>query len=409
MNRKAHLYMGIMLLIIGTVLVSIPIVQVLPEVKETAAVSLFDRLGITGGYEQELQTGEYITVVDEKSGAVIDKTARVVYVGDEIIDENNDHYRVNRVRGDKAFARKIGKATDIVWKEEWETAPAAARAVPGNMGKTQVAIYHTHSDESYVPTDGSANIPARGGIFKVGSSLAQEFKAKGVSVVDDKTPHEPHDANAYHRSRKTAVKLMQKKPIALLDVHRDGVPDPAFYWKQLQGEQITKVRLVVGRQNPNMATNLQFAKTVKAYMDKHKPGLIKGIFIGHGDYNQDLSPRALLLEVGTHTNDRYSAQRGAALFADAFPGVLNIKPAAASGGGPGKTTPYGASTGEKRSAWSTAGWIIGIVLVAGAVFLFVSTGSIQGMKSKISELRKTEFANFFGLKKTGRKQSKNNK
>ncbi len=182
-------------------------------------------------------------------------------------------------------------------------------------------------------------------------------------------------------------------------MHRDGIPDPDFYNKQLEGEEITKVRLVVGRQNPNMANNLAFAKNIKAYMDKNKPGLIKGIFIGRGNYNQDLGPRALLLEVGTHTNDRFRAERGAALFAEALPAILNIQ----GGGAVGRPTP--AAPAETGSGWRTVGWIIGIILIAGAAFLFISTGSIKGMKSKIGEIRKTEFANFFGLRKISRKLS----
>lgn len=395
MNRKAQLLLGVIILILGTVLVSIPIVQTIPDVKSAAAASIFDRLQLAGGYEQELKAGQYITVVDEKSGAVIDKTGNVVYSGDEIINETNDHYRIVKVKGDKAIARRLGKASDVVWKDEWDAAPVGAQPTQASKSKPLIAIYHTHSDESYVPTDGNANIPAKGGIFKVGSAMATAFKNDGVSVLDDKTPHEPHDANAYHRSRRTAVQLLKQRPAAILDVHRDGVPDPNFYNKTLGDKNITKVRLVVGRQNPNMATNLEFAKRVKAYMDKNKPGLIKGIFIGRGAYNQDLSPRALLLEVGTHTNTRQRAQEGAAIFADAFPALLGIQTQAP---GVNRTGTF-PNTPEGRSGWSTLAWILGIVLVGGAAFLFLATGSVKGVRSKLGELGKTEFANFLGLKK----------
>ncbi len=399
MNRKGNLIFGLLVLVVGIVMMSVPLVMIFPLALETVPASILDRFPLAGGYEQELNVGEYITVLDEKSGEVVDKTSRVVYVGDEIISETNIHYRISKIRGNKAFARRVGRATDIVWKEEWDSAPVVTGPVQAATDKIQVAIYHTHSGESYVPTDGSPTIPARGGIFKVGEALAAKLRNMGVSVIDDKTPHEPQDANAYHRSRKTAVKLLKNRPIALLDVHRDGIPDPDFYNKQLEGEEITKVRLVVGRQNPNMANNLAFAKNIKAYMDKNKPGLIKGIFIGRGNYNQDLGPRALLLEVGTHTNDRFRAERGAALFAEALPAILNIQ----GGGAVGRPTP--AAPAETGSGWRTVGWIIGIILIAGAAFLFISTGSIKGMKSKIGEIRKTEFANFFGLRKISRKLS----
>ena len=32
--------------------------------------------------------------------------------------------------------------------------------------------------------------------------------------------------SAYQRSRRTASKLLSKDPAAIIDVHRDGIPDP---------------------------------------------------------------------------------------------------------------------------------------------------------------------------------------
>lgn len=407
MNRRSQIITGMIMLLLGIMLVGVSVAKVLPEVRETLSSNIFQRFNLSGGFEQELKPGEYVTIVEEKSGAIVDKTSRVIYVGDEIINESNMQYRVSRVKGNKAFAKKLGKATDIVWKDEWDVYAASAGVKAAQAGnKTQVAIYHTHSDESYVPTDGTESLPAKGGILKVGSALAEKLRGDGVTVIDDKTPHEPHDANAYHRSRRTAMKLLQQRPLALLDVHRDGVPDPNFYNKRLEGEPAASVRLVVGRQNPNMGTNLQFAKTVKAYMDKHKPGLIKEIFIGRGSYNQDLAPRALLLEFGTHTNTRQRAENGASIFAEALPGILNIKTSSAPGGGPAGTVNYKGTGAESNSGWKTIGWILGIVLIGGAAFLFISTGSLKGMTSKMGELKKTEFANFFGLKKNKTRNDK---
>lgn len=397
-RKKKQIASGVIFLAVGVAILSLALIGLVQN-HIMPAVSILDRLKASGGFEQELKPGEFITIIDEKTGDVVDEMSRVVYTGDELIDENNRDYRITRVKGNKAYAKMTGQAADIVWKPEWDAAPAATSINKNNL----IAIYHTHSDESYVPTDGSESIPAKGGILKVGAALAAQLKSEGLKVIDDKTPHEPHDANAYHRSRKTAVKLLQKNPVALLDIHRDGVPNPNFYNKKLDGEDITKVRLVVGRQNPKMASNLAFAKNIKAYMDKHKPGLIKGIFIGRGNYNQDLGTRTLLLEVGTHTNSRIWAEKGADLFADAFPAVLNLKSTAGGRPGGGITAP---NPSENRSSWSAAGWIIGIIIIAGAAFLFISTGSIKGMKSKLGELGKTEFANFFGLKKAKRMKKK---
>ena len=57
---------------------------------------------------------------------------------------------------------------------------------------------------------------------------------------------------------------------------------------------------------------------------KQTPGLSNGIFMGKGDYNQDLSPRVTLIEVGSHTNSKDEAEKGAKLFASTIPVVLGV-------------------------------------------------------------------------------------
>ncbi len=125
----------------------------------------------------------------------------------------------------------------------------------------------------------------------------------------NKNNHNPHDVNAYNRSRRTAASLLKNGSQVLIDVHRDAVP-PNQYQTTVNGQEATKIKLVVGKTNPNSKTNLEFAKQLKAVMDKTKPGLSNGIFMGKGDYNQDLTPRSMLIEVGSHTNPKDDATKG---------------------------------------------------------------------------------------------------
>ncbi|WP_243149748.1 stage II sporulation protein P [Thermaerobacter sp. PB12/4term] len=190
--------------------------------------------------------------------------------------------------------------------------PAPVRPTP--RGEGLIGIYHTHNDESYIPTDGTHSVEGRGGIHKVGDVLGRELAQHGFRVVKSEALHLPHDRGAYRRSRRTALKMMPKNPLVLLDVHRDATP-PEFYREVVKGQPVTQIRLVVGRENPFRRTNLAFARRLKAEADRSFPGLVKGIYYGRGNYNQDLGPRTLLLEVGAHTNSRIRAERGAAMFA----------------------------------------------------------------------------------------------
>lgn len=339
---------------------------------------------------QERADGYYSFLDPE--GKVIFQTALQVSLGDEFIAEDNSHYRVTRMEKDKAYCEYLGKIS--LRPEErsepatWFSALFPLRISPVNAvrGKT-VAIYHTHSDESYVPSDGSASIYARGGIFKVGNAMASRLKRLGLSVIHSTTPHDPHDAMAYTRSRRTAVELLRRHPAAIFDVHRDAVPREQ-YVATVNGENVTKVTLVVGRENPKIKANLNFAKQLKEINDRENPGLIKGIFLARGGYNQDLFDRALLIEVGTHENTRAAAERGVELFAASVPRALGVA------GTPARTQP--APVTQRTGSWSALAWTLVLLIVGGAAYLYLSTGSWAEIKRKIERF---ELMTLLGQKK----------
>jgi len=340
---------------------------------------------------QERSEG-YYSFLDPR-GKVIFQTALQVSLGDEFIGEDNSHYRVTRLEKDKAYCEYLGKVSLRAQEERsgpttWFSTlfPLRTSPVSAVRGKT-VAIYHTHSDESYVPSDGSASIYARGGIFKVGNAMTARLRRLGLSVIHSTTPHDPHDAMAYTRSRRTAAELLRRQPAAIFDVHRDAVPREQ-YVATVKGENVTKVTLVVGRDNPKIKANLNFAKQLKEINDRENPGLIKGIFLARGGYNQDLFDRALLIEVGTHENTRAAAERGVKLFADSVPRALGVA------GTPARTQP--AQVTQRTGSWSALAWTLILLVLGGAAYLYLSTGSWAELKRK---LERFEFMTLLGQKK----------
>jgi len=318
----------------------------------------------------ELEPGQFFTLYDE-NGEVIDYTSRMVRVEDEIILDDNRRYKVQSVDYEQNRARcSYEGKEDIRYLDAWDTSPVGIFEFDDEEG-VKIGIYMTHSDESYVPTEGTESIKGAGGILKVGQRLAQELKKRGAKTEVSDNTHDPHDANAYHRSRKTAVQLLKTNPDVLFDVHRDGIEDPGFYKTELDGKELTKVRLVVGKQNPHMDANLTFAKEIKAYFDKHYPGMIKGIYLGKGNYNQDLGPRVLLIEVGTHTNSREEAEEGVAVFADGVAKYLNVSTGTQKVPG----APKEEVTRVDDSSGSTAALLALAAIGGGLIFLFISRGS----------------------------------
>ncbi|MEG0146691.1 MAG: stage II sporulation protein P, partial [Clostridia bacterium] len=286
------------------------------------------------------------------------------------IAQDDRLYRVVEVNGDALSA-----TAELIGYEPVNDAAAfalfeAARAAP----KKLVSMYSTHSDESYVPTDGSASKTKDAGIYDVGDALKAQLEARGIEVVYSDETFLPHDAGAYRRSRATAEELLKGGPAALLDLHRDGIPDPDEYAKKIDGENATKVRLLVGKSNANASANRAFAKEIKASADKKYPGLIKDIYVGKGNYNQELYPKSLLLEFGTHTLSKERAIQSTEYMADVLNDVLFGGTAAA------------ATTGQAEGKASGSGiaWLVGGVVVAIIVYVLASTGTFKGMGGKIA-------------------------
>jgi stage II sporulation protein P len=350
--------------------------------------------------EDELDDG-YYTVYEENTNKKIFTTSMVINIGDEYLDEENDLYEVVKVSGDRAYAR-FKKKVDIQRALDYPEASAMAQTIgesydvlnmaAPNKEKT-AAIYHTHSDESYIPTDGKSSIPYKGGIFKVGEALKVALEKKGIKVIHSNQPHDPHDSSAYQRSRRTVVQLLKNMPDVLIDVHRDGVPAEEYHG-EVKGTQLAKVRLVVGKQNPQMSNINNFAWQLKANADKKYPGLVKGIFYGKGGYNQDISPRSILIEAGTYKNYRDKAENGVDYMADVIATTLygaDYEKKVTPGGGATTQIP-----GEGGGAMRALLWIVGIAAVGFGVFALISTGGMKELSSKVKRFTGSEFANFLG-------------
>ena len=181
-----------------------------------AIVTLFLQTPVCyGENETEVEFSPY-TLLDE-SGAVLTMHGGQIWPGDEYISGDDKWYRVVSVddAARTATAEYLGDAGDDAL-----TAFAVNQA-DSRDGKKLIAMYSTHSDESYVPDDGTASKWQNAGIYDVGDSLKAALEKRGIDTVYSKETFLPHDADAYTRSRRTAEELLKQGPDALLDIHRD--------------------------------------------------------------------------------------------------------------------------------------------------------------------------------------------
>ncbi len=335
--------------------------------KKLFSLMLLSLLFYTNSASAEEADDQYIYTMTDENGAYIMSRLGRMYTGDEYISGDNMLYEVIFVDDESrtAIARSNGP--------EAEDAQSAFSALSeDNDSKLLVCMYSTHSDESYIPGDGESSKLEDAGIYDVGRALKKNLEENGIQAEYSEETFHPHDAGAYRRSRSTAAEFVKKAPDALIDIHRDGIPAEE-YETTVQGEETSMVRLFVGKSNANAGKNRAFAKKLKAVADQEYPGLIKDIYIGKGNYNQDLYPEAILLEFGTHEIDKQRAISSTEYMANV------IKTTLTDNSGAKKSE----SKEEKSASAAGIGWLIALSAAAAIAFALFSTGSLRGAGKKL--------------------------
>lgn len=357
----------------------------------------------------DIDDSQIYRLVDEQGNYLTSRASRI-YVDDEYISSDNQLYIVMQVDDAQrtAVARHAGaeppvdlnKAREVfALAESAENGDAALEEAQGDRKKL-ICMYSTHSDESYVPTDGEASLLEDAGIYDVNEAFKAELEKLGIEVILDETSHLPHDAKAYSRSRRTAEELLKNRPDALLDIHRDGIPDENEYLTEVDGEETSKIRLLVGRSNPNADANREFAKQIKQTADEKYDGLIKDIFIGKGNYNQELYPQAILLEFGTHTIDKDLVLNSTPMMADVLNTVLFSDTAQAA---PIENTAEAKDAEDNKAGGTGILWLVIIAVVGGLIYALISTGTLKNLPDKLKRGMSELTGGMMGKKKNGEK------
>lgn len=163
----------------------------------------------------------------------------------------------------------------------------------------KIGLYMTHNAESYIIGDGYDSIYGEGGIHDVAKLLSFELENLNIDTILDETLHLPHDTSAYTRSNVTANSIWGQNVDAMFDIHRDAASRSTYLFND-NGTYKSKIRIVIGKSNPNNAENLEFALLLLYVADMIHPNLMLDIYYGSNEYNQSITPMCLLFECGTH-------------------------------------------------------------------------------------------------------------
>lgn len=197
-----------------------------------------------------------------------------------------------------------------------------------------VLILHSHGTESYQKTqeytESSAfrTLDTNYNVVSVGEEIARTLEAAGVKVVHDKTLHDYPSYNSSYNNARTAIrKALEENPsiFLVLDIHRDAVEkngEQMRFTVSQQGQSVAQLMMVVGSdagglKHPDWPENMSLAVKLHARLEKLCPGICRPISFRKQRFNQDLSPGALIVEVGSTGTTREEALAAARLLAQA--------------------------------------------------------------------------------------------
>ncbi len=262
---------------------------------------------------------KYFTVYNE-SGDVLFLKGDDVGEGDNYLSGDNKLYEIYSVDN----TNKTAKAKFLSDEQLPEYKVRSSKSVTKKANaviKKKVGVYHTHNDESYFTPDGIDSVYGKGGIHDVGKSFVGFLNKLGIETIYREDLHLPHNSGAYTRSQVTATALLNSGAQAIFDLHRDSTKRD-YYLTKVNGEQMSFVRMVVGKASANYEENKNFAYAIKAYADAVYPGLIKDVYFGKGNYNQQLSTKAMLFEMGCENIEKDLVVKSAEYLAKTLDVVL---------------------------------------------------------------------------------------
>ena len=200
-----------------------------------------------------------------------------------------------------------------------------------------VLILHTHGTESYTRSQGERytetsafrTLDESYNMISVGDRLASLLEAGGITVLHDRTLHDyPSYSGSYSHARKSTSAYLQEHPSIrlVLDLHRDASGDDQNQMRTeavVDGKPSAQIMLVMGTsasglKHPEWEQNLSVGLKLHTQCERISPGIMRYVNLRAQRFNQDLSPGALIVEVGAAGNSHAEALTAVEVLAEAI-------------------------------------------------------------------------------------------
>lgn len=202
----------------------------------------------------------------------------------------------------------------------------------------RVLIYHTHTHEAYLKKETDEYIETSAwrtknnqyNIVRVGEELADLLTQRGFYVIHDTTDHELTDlSTAYTRSLET-MKAYEGEIDLYIDLHRDAYHKDGSgkpFSVKTDNEDLARLMFLVGNgkgfsDEMHYTENYELATLLTGRINDIVPGLCRPVMVKDGRYNQHISDKAILVEVGHNQNSIEQAIGSMKYLADALKLVL---------------------------------------------------------------------------------------
>ncbi len=210
-----------------------------------------------------------------------------------------------RFRGNCTYS--VDKAALLLRPLDWPDEPGP-----------KVLILHSHSTESYTQSEGHSYLPSGNyrtldlscNMIAVGDALAEALGDLGVEVIHDRTLNDyPSYNRSYAVAREKIQAYLEESPslVMVIDLHRDALDQPVRETVERDGKTLAPLMLVIGTDegglsHPRWDRNLSCGLKLQALANRDFPGLFKSLSFRASRFNGDLSPGALIVEVGSTEN-----------------------------------------------------------------------------------------------------------
>lgn len=235
------------------------------------------------------------------------------------IDFNNPISIIEKSLGGTADAKTV--STDLVYNDDFYDLTELEKIsehikdpYPVDIKNPKVYIYNSHQLETY-STENLEMYNITPNVMMASYLLKDKLNKLGVpaiaeegNIIEFMRVNGWIHKDSYKASRFYILDTFNKYSSLdlVIDIHRDSLSKAAAT-TVINGKKYAKTLFVVGLDNSNYKPNLELTNKINSIIDQKYPTLSRGVLKKQGAgvdgvYNQDISPKMILLEIGGQDN-----------------------------------------------------------------------------------------------------------